>query len=200
MSSIIPVVGIDAAFANMGFARMNLDLETSKLDLASIRTVTTEGQTKKVVRKNSDDLRRARELHTALHEELDGCAVAFAEIPSGAQHARSSMGFGIAVGVLASCKIPLIEVMPVETKMVSIGSETASKAEIISWAAGLYPDAPWLRYQRDTNRGKVKRKIGDLHADNEHMADACAVVYAGIKTMQFQNLLTMLRSVANFKS
>lgn len=196
MSSIIPVVGIDAAFANMGFARMNLDLRTNRMELQRIRTVSTEGQNKKVVRKNSDDLRRARELHTALHEELDGCAVAFAEIPSGAQHARSSMGFGIAIGVLASCKIPLIEVMPVETKMASVGTETASKPEIISWAAGLYPDAPWLRYKADSSRGKVKRKIGDLHDDNEHTADACAVVYAGIRTVQFQNILAMLRSFA----
>ncbi len=200
MSSLIPVVGIDAAFANMGFARMNLNLRTNKLELVRIRTVTTEAQHKKVVRKNSDDLRRARELHTALHEELDGCAMAFAEIPSGAQHARSAMGFGIAIGVLASCKIPLVEVMPVETKLASVGTETATKPEMIAWAADLYPDAPWQRYKADSSRGKTRRKVGDLHDDNEHAADACAVVYAGIKTLQFQNLLSMLRSVAELKT
>jgi hypothetical protein len=50
--------------------------------------------------------------------------------------------------------------MPAETKLASVGSQTADKPEIIAWAAALYPEAPWLRYQKDAIRGKKKRKAG----------------------------------------
>lgn len=192
-TQLITVLGIDAAFANMGFARMKLDIETMELTLERLRTVSTEKQAgkKKVIRQNSDDLRRGRELFAAVHEELKGCDVVFAEIPSGAQHARSAMGFGISLGVLASIQKPLMEVMPVDTKLASVGTKTAEKAEMISWAASLYPEAQWRRYEKDT----PKNRAGDLHLDNEHEADAIGVVYAGIQIQPFKDLLSMWRSV-----
>src|SRR5687768_2399968 len=192
----ILVAGLDPAFSNLGIARMWLSLDTMALSLDRFRTISTEKRASKskMIRQNSDDLRRATELHAGLQEELEGCVVAFGEIPSGAQHARSALGFGVAIGVLASCLIPLIQVMPSETKLASVGSKTAQKPEIISWAAGKYPGAGWSRYQRDINTGKVKRKSGDLHDDNEHAADACAIVHAGIRTPEFTQLLAFWRA------
>jgi hypothetical protein len=199
MGSIL-VAGLDPAFAHFGISRMRLDLESLGLSLERIRTVVTEKKAgkRKVVRQNSDDLRRARELHDALHEELEGCTVAFGEIPSGAQHARSALGFGVALGVLASCKIPIIEVMPVETKLASVGTKTAEKPEIIAWAADRYPEAGWLRYEKDTRNktGKVVNRAGGLHVDNEHAADSCAVIHAGIKTPEFKQLLALWKATA----
>jgi Holliday junction resolvasome RuvABC endonuclease subunit len=196
MRSIL-VAGLDPALANFGIARMRLDLDTLDISLDRFRTVVTEklAGKKKVIRQNSDDLRRARELHQALHEELAGCTAVFAEIPSGAQHARSALGFGIAIGVLASCKIPMFEVMPLETKMGSVGSKSAGKPDIIAWAANRYPEAPWQRYEADT-RGKAPHKKGDLHDDNEHVADAIAIVHAGICLPDFKNLLAFWRATA----
>lgn len=192
----IRVVGLDPAFAHFGFARMLLDLESLELTLERVRTITTEKMAgkKKVIRQNSDDLRRAAELYEGFQEETDGCVVAFGEIPSGAQHARSALGFGIALGILASSKIPLIEVMPVETKLASVGSKKAEKPEIIAWAAEKYPDAGWQRYEKDVvKKGILHRKAGDLHDDNEHAADACAVIHAGIITPEFKRSLALWR-------
>ena len=197
MGSIL-VAGLDPALANFGIARMRLDLDSLQLSLERVRTIVTKPADKamrKVVRKNSDDLRRARELHNGFHEELHDCVVAFGEIPSGAQHARSALGFGVALGVLASCKIPIIEVMPVETKLASVGIKTAEKPEIIAWAAERYPQIDWQRYHEDViYRGKRTRSAGDLHEDNEHAADAAAAVHAGIQTEQFKQLLAMWRA------
>jgi hypothetical protein len=60
MGSIL-VAGLDPAFAHFGIARMRLDMETLGLSLERIRTVVTEKMAgkRKVVRQNSDDLRRA---------------------------------------------------------------------------------------------------------------------------------------------
>jgi Holliday junction resolvasome RuvABC endonuclease subunit len=198
MGSIL-VAGLDPAMANFGFAKMRLDLDTLGLSLEGVRTVSTVKMAGKgkVVRQNSDDLRRSRELHDAFHAEILGCTIAFGEIPSGAQHARSALGFGVALGVLASCPVPIIEVMPVETKVASVGSKTAEKPEIIAWAAATYPHIDWLTYQSDVIvKGKLKRKKGDLHDDNEHAADATAAVHAGIQTQQFKQLLALWRSGA----
>jgi hypothetical protein len=195
----ITVAGLDPAFANFGIARMHLDLDTLSMALVRFRTISTEAtKQKKVIRKNSDDLRRAAELHDAMHEEMAGCTLAFAEIPSGAQHARAAFGFGVAVGVLASCKIPLLQVMPLETKIHSVNNKKAEKPEIISWAAGLFPDADWLRYEKDTRnkKGHLANRAGDLHLDNEHVADAIAIIHAGVRLPEFKQSLALLRATA----
>jgi hypothetical protein len=168
------------------------------LKLERIRTICTEPQrgAKKVVRQNSDDLRRGRELFEGFQEEAEDCLVGFTEVPSGSQHSRSALGFGLSIGILASSPIPLIEVMPVETKLASVGTKTAEKPEIIAWAAGLYPDAGWILYEKDVPPSKKNpngRKSGDLHDDNEHAADACAVAHAGIRTPQFKQLMALLK-------
>lgn len=196
MGSIL-VAGLDPAFAAFGIARMWLDLETLELKLDRFRTVITEklAGSKKVIRQNSDDLRRSRELHEALHQELEGCTAVFGEIPSGAQHARSAFGFGVAMGVLASINIPLFEVMPLETKLGSIGSKKAEKPEIIAWAAERYPEAPWQRYEADTKnkKGALLNKAGSLHVENEHVADAIAIIHAGIRLPEFKQSLAFLQ-------
>ncbi|WP_316207499.1 hypothetical protein [Bradyrhizobium sp. SZCCHNR3118] len=197
MGSIL-VAGLDPAFANFGIARMRLDLDTLELSAERIRTLITrplDKAARKVIRKNSDDLRRAKELHEGFNEMIDGCVVAFGEIPSGQQHARSALGFGVALGVLASCPVPIIEVQPSETKVASVGNAKAEKPEIIAWAAARYPQLPWELYGGDVvYRGKRTRSAGELHENNEHAADAIAVVHAGIKTEQFKQLLALWKA------
>src|SRR5690349_10279903 len=100
--------------SNFGISRLLLHCDTLELRLESFRTIQTEPQrgSKKVVRQNSDDLRRAQELYAGFQEELTGCIIGFTEVPSGSQHSRSALGFGMSIGILASSPIPLIEVMP----------------------------------------------------------------------------------------
>jgi Holliday junction resolvasome RuvABC endonuclease subunit len=201
LSSIIRVAGIDPSLANWGMAKMRLDAETLDLELEDVTTICTEPRKGKTVRQNSDDLRRAGELYSGFQAWMRDCTLAFVEVPSGSQHQRSALGFGVAIGVLASSTVQLIEVMPVETKLASVGSKTADKPEIIAWAAATYPNIRWNTYHKDvTSKGKMTRRAGDLHADNEHAADACAVVHAGIQTSQFKQLLALWKSSARHLS
>jgi Holliday junction resolvasome RuvABC endonuclease subunit len=195
LSSIIRVAGIDPSLANWGMAKMLLNTDTLTLELEQISTICTEPRKNKVVRQNSDDLRRSGELYDGFQAWMKDCVIGFSEIPSGSQRARAALGFGVAIGVLASSPVQLIEVMPVETKLASVGSKTADKPEIIEWAARLYPKVTWQRYHKDVNsNGKVTRRAGELHKDNEHAADACAVIHAGIQTTQFKQLLALWKA------
>lgn len=169
---LIQITGIDAAFANMGFARMRFDTKAPRetLELVELRLITTEGQHKKEVRKSSDDLRRARELVRAVSSYCTGSLIAAVEVPTGSQSARSAWSLGIAVGVIASCPTTLVEVSPLEVKMASAGKKTASKAEIIEWATTRHPHSGWLKHK------------GKLTQANEHLADAVASIYAALET------------------
>lgn len=168
------VIGIDAAFSNMGFARMIMD--AGKPELESLHLESTESQHKKEVRKSSDDLRRARQLYTTMCCECEGALLAVAEVPSGSQSSRASWSLGIAVGVLAACPVTLVQVSQLEVKMASVGKKTASKEEMIEWAMALYPHADWLRH-----KGRPTKA-------NEHLADAVAIIHAGMRTDTFKLL------------
>jgi Holliday junction resolvasome RuvABC endonuclease subunit len=176
----IQVVGVDAAFSNMGFAIADIDLISKKILVKDIKLVKTESMSGKSVRKSSDDLRRAKQLQAALVANSDHCYVAFVEVPHGSQSARASWSLGIAVGVLSSCPIPIIQVNAEQVKMASIGKKTASKMDIINWAYKLYPDLPWL---------KSKDRL--IQA-NEHMADAIATLHAGVLTDDFKLAVSMV--------
>lgn len=180
----ITAIGIDAAFANMGFASVDLVVIGNTVQdvlITGLALVNTEKESGKTVRKSSDTLRRGRILHTALHELIAdiGPRLAFAEVPTGSQNAAASHGLGVAVGVLASCPIALIEVSPGEVKRLFTDKKrTVPKTEIMEWAYAKWPDAPWL-----TLGGKpgARRLNG-----NEHLADAMATIVAGIKTPEFK--------------
>lgn len=202
---MIRAIGIDAAFANMGLARVEIDPRGGTIWSQSIRCVDlklvgTEAQNKKTVRKSSDDLRRAIELHRALHDYIRDAQVIFAEIPSGAQSAAAAKYLGAALGILASSPIPIIEVSPLESRMVVSGakSQGVSKEQVVAWAAKNWPDAPWLRHSkagRVTGKGGrvlATWKAGDLQKPNEHLADAMATIAAGTKTPAFQQLMALL--------
>lgn len=198
---MIRAIGIDAAFAHMGFCRVVIRQSPKvsgvrfpgdlSIDCTDLRLVSTESENRKVVRKSSDGLRRAQELHAALQEYAEGAQFAFVEVPhGGALSAAAARAMGMAVGILASCPIPIIEVSPMEVKMAVTGSRKgaqASKAEIIQWAFKLWPSAPWMLHK---SNGKTFKK-GDLQNGNEHLADALAIVVAGIQTPEFQRLLAL---------
>lgn len=194
----IRAIGVDAAFANIGFASVTLEAHAGGpvvIRCDGLALVSTEGEDKKVVRRSSDRLRRAGELRAALIRACEGAAFAFVEVPSGTQNAAAAFGLGIAVGVLASCPIPIIEVNPMEVKAAVAGRRVkkgASKSEVVAWAAERWPDAPWLRAAAAARGkgGKVLPK-GRLLNDNEHLADAMAAVAAGVDTPEFRRLLAL---------
>jgi hypothetical protein len=181
----IKIVGFDPAMSNMGIAQATLDLDTMTFNVDNLLLVQTESNAGKTVRKSSDDLRRAKILHEALQDACKHASFAVAEVPTGTQSARGALGNGMSIGVLASCPIPLIEVSPTEAKLASTGCKTSTKGEMIAWAIDKYPNANWLLTRR-------KGALVPIN-DNEHLADACAIIEAGIKTPEFKAAISILR-------
>ena len=180
----IKAIAIDAAFANMGLACVEIELgETIKVVGVNVTLVSTERQDKKVVRKSSDDLRRAKILADALgaYTRCHAAQIAFAEVPSGSQSASAARALGIAVGVLGSCPVPIVEVSPMEVKRLFSpnGKRKVPKTEIIAWAMRQWPQLPWLKH------------AGKPTLANEHLADAMAIVMAGISTDEFKQTLAI---------
>lgn len=193
----ITAVSVDPALRNFGFAEWEIKIEPFSIRPVRIGLVTTSsGTTKnKVIRKNSDDLRCATELHKAFQEWCRDAAICFAEVPVGSKSSRAMLSVGLSIGILASCPVPIVQVQPHETKLATVGKKTATKDEMIAWAGRTYPDLAWRRLSRDIVKGgRLIKRAGDICDDQEHIADALAVAHAGIKTDQFQQLLSMWRA------
>jgi Holliday junction resolvasome RuvABC endonuclease subunit len=186
----IKVVGIDISLSNLGMAVGYYDTEAARFAVEKLVLVETEldKASRKTVRKNSDDLRRATLLQKALTLICKDATVAMVEMPVGSKSARAMASYGVCIGVMASCPVPLIQLTPYEVKEAAVGHKQAAKEEMIAWGADRFPDAPWRRH---TRIGKGY-KPGDLMAVNEHLADACAAVEAGLKTDEFARMLSML--------
>ena len=186
----IRLVSFDPALSNLGVALLRYNIFEQRLVLDRLHLAKTEPTKTKQVRKNSDDLERARILFRTMTEFSENRAFAIAEIPVGTQSARGAMSNGIALGVLAGCPVPLIQVTPTEAKLAGPGIKTATKQEMIEWAIGKYPHKDWL----------MRKSKGQLVpiADNEHLADAVAIAEAGIKTAQFKQALALYKAVHSF--
>lgn len=191
----IRIMGIDPALRNTGIAIFDYDTDTGDLEPVDLVLAQTEkGSDLKQVRKSSDDLNRARILRTALLAAIAKYSpqITAAEVPQGTQDARASFSNGVCTGLLASLPPGLIEVNPNEVKMAAVGSlKHVPKAEMIRWATTRWPTASWLRA-----RGNPK---GAIIADNEHLADACAVVEAAIYTPMFAQAVNMVKSLVPVK-
>lgn len=190
MSLKIRILGLDPALRNTGIAIGEYDVQTGKLDIVKVELLQTQKSKEgKVVRKSSDDLSCAKILVAGIARAnlVHVPTIAVAEVPGGTQSARGAFSNGICCGVLASVPVPLIEVSPDEVKLASVGSKTASKDQIIQWAIAQWPDAGWATR-------KIKGKV-ELLDKNEHMADACAAIKAGLLTQQFAQAVAMMTAM-----
>lgn len=184
----IRIMGLDPALTNLGIAVMIYDTETKELSGEDLILVQTQASKEKNMRKNADDLDRARTLHKGMVAASKSCVIAVGEVPEGTQSARGAFSNGNATMLLAACPIPLIPVTPKEAKVAATGDKYACKEEMIEWAMGKYPDLPW-------KTRKFKGKVVPT-ADNEHLADACAIVEAGISTEQFAQAVSLASMIA----
>lgn len=183
------LVSFDPSLSNWGTARAIYDTQTGALAFSMIDLQSTEPHAAKGVRKNCEDLDRARVLFGALALHTTGAQFAIAEVPVGSQSAAAMKAYGVCIGVLSACRIPLIPVTPTEVKLVSVGKKDASKVEMIEWATRLHPNLNWLTKKQ---QGKTS-----FVAKNEHMADAVAAMYAGIKSQQFKEILALTGSISS---
>jgi Holliday junction resolvasome RuvABC endonuclease subunit len=187
----IKIVGLDPSLSNFGIVKATLDINTLHYTVDDLVLVKTENEKdkklKKTVRKNSEDLERARKLYEGMVEACQGASLAIAEVPVGSQSARAMASYGVCVGVLAACPIPLIQVTPSEVKLAGTGYKSGTKDEMIEWAMSKFPAANWLLTKRAGQMVPV--------AANEHLADAVGAIEAGIKTDQLKGILSLMRGL-----
>lgn len=187
--AVLKVVGLDPSLRNWGISAGTLDTDTGKLLIKSLRVTQTKEPKGKDVRVNSDDLRAAKELMEGVMPFLEQANLIFVEVPVGSQSARAMASYGICVGVLGAIRAhgtPFFEVTPTEVKKATVGKQTATKAEMISWAMAAHPEAPWPMQ-------KSKGVMVPIAGTAEHMADATAAIHAGLKTNEYKQLAAMTR-------
>ena len=174
-------VAIDSSMRNTGVVVGRII--DNEIFVDTIHLTTTEKTKNKQVRASSDTVSRCRSTFNFVQDILkkETPNVVFAETPSGSQSSSAMKSYGITCMLIASINPPPIEVTPIEVKMASFGKKTASKKDMIDWAANKYPDLPWFFHG------------GKLQAKNEHIADAIAAAHAGIKTNEFKQLINLLR-------
>lgn len=180
--SVIKIGGFDPSMSNFGMSKGEYCTEAELLIIKELRLQKTSSSNNKSVRKNSDDLRRAKELQAAMQSFFKDVDVVCVEIPVGSQSARAMASYGMCIGILASLNKPLIQVTPSEVKIAATGSKAATKGDMIRWATGRHPELPW--------RARKTKGIWSLLNDNEHLADSIAAIEAAIETDQFK-LLTI---------
>lgn len=184
VGTTVSVLGIDPGLANMGLVEADVCLLTGKvINVSRMTLIRTEKSKDKQVKRRNDDMHRARTLQEGLSTAASRCLLGMAEVPGGAQSARAAYALGIAVGILSSCPVPLIEVDPQQVKKAVTGKKTASKQEMIEWATAQFPDADWIKQR------------GRLTDANEHLADALAIIFAGITTPEFKSWSAIAASI-----
>ena len=190
MTKVIKVVGQDPSLRNWGVAVGTLNLETKKLSIEYVALTNPVLPTGKQVRQNSSDLESALQLYKGATDAAIGAHAVFVEVPVGSQSARAMASYGICVGVLGALRangIPFFEVTPTEVKLAAVGNKTATKQDMIKWSMESHPEANWPTYKQN---GKVM--VSEAKA--EHMADAVAAIYAGIRCNSFQQMLPFIGS------
>ena len=193
MSNLIKVVGLDPSLRNWGIAEGSIDISTLGIDISNLTTVCPTLPTGKQTRQNSLDIESAKQLYERTLKACREASVIFVEVPVGSQSARAMASYGICVGILGGLRgsgINFIEVTPTEVKLAATNNKNASKTDMINAMGNKHPDAPWPTKIEKGQLSLVTTKA-------EHMADAIASIYAGIKTNTFQQLIQLRKQNAN---
>lgn len=191
MNQAIRILGIDPALANTGVAIAEYSIATRTFEVIHIALFSTESSKVKTVRKTSDDVERMSVAFNGVMDTIDQFKPTFAagEVPVASQSARGAFSNGGCHMLFAGVRrvLPLVQVTPMEVKVASAGPKHAAKQEMIEWAVSRWPRLPWNTHQ---SRGQVV-----LNLDNEHMADACGAIAAGVKTPQFMQAMAMMQGM-----
>jgi Holliday junction resolvasome RuvABC endonuclease subunit len=184
------ILGLDFGLAYTGFAIAEVDIESGSITrVCDLGVITTESQRQiKQIRLTSDDLRRATIIAEAIGRKRDEAQVdvVAAEMVTSTRHIRPTFSFGVLVGITASLRRPVIQVLPHEVKLAATGRRDASKKDIIQWALRLTErdHVQWPTSARSNSRGL---RIGNsfVQRSAEHQADALAVIQAAVRSDQF---------------
>lgn len=162
----LKVVGIDGALNNFGVAVGRYNTNTKKLEIDSIYHISEKRDKGKS--KSLADVDRIKTINRKLKRYIRGADVIFAELVGGSQSSAAAWSLGVTMGILGSLNKEVLWVTPREAKKAT-GDPKASKREVINWATKKYSHLKWRKYR------------GRLVNDNEHAADACAILVSGLK-------------------
>jgi len=189
---IIRIIAQDPSMNNWGLVSATVDIVTDKVVIHAMKVCVNlkeDKQTKKTVRKSTQDLTRSRKLSADIKEYFDEFEpnFTFVEVPHGSQSASAMKGYGMCIGVLGGITTPMVQLSEQECKINAVGKKSATKKEMIEWAMSLHPEAPW----------KVRNSKGEVvsvDGYNEHLADAVGALYAGLSTDQFLQAVEVART------
>ena len=190
-SDAIVVVGMDPSLRNWGLSKATYYPITGELEVTVLDIVNPSVPDGKQVRNNSKDLACAQQLSQGAAAFCMGAKAVFVEVPHGSQSARAMASYGICLGVLGALRaqgVTFFEVSEAEVKLATIGkNKKVTKIEMIEWAMKQHPNAPWPM--------KVEKGVQSVvEGKAEHMADATGAIHAGIASVPFQQLLTLLKA------
>lgn len=177
---------------NWGIAYADYCTDSEILTPTGLDLIRPEKLKDKNARVSHQDLYRFEQLANgafAAAKERDGI---FVEVPHGSQSAASMKSAAACQGILASLRAnghSFYELNANDVKIASVNNKKATKLEMIEWATSLYPDLPW-----PTEVKLGKKRIVEGRA--EHMADAVAVLHAGIQLDEFKRTLQFLKSLS----
>ena len=192
-SKEVTVCGFDPSLRNWGIAVGRYNISNKQITIKHVSVVCPVLSTGKKVRQNRLDIESAIQLYSDAVTAAVDAHIVFVEVPVGSQSARASVSYGICVGILGamvSSGFSVVELTPAAIKLAGVGSEVATKKEMIEWAVAKHPEANWPTR-------KVNGQVVVCEGKAEHMADAVAAIYAGISSEQFKQVL--LRLEANQK-
>jgi hypothetical protein len=178
---MVRIVGLDPSLRNWGMVNALYDQEHKKLLVQSVEIIQPDLSMVGSSKQNLLDIESATQLYAGTFALIRDADFVIAEIPTGSQSSRASLGSGVCLGVLGALKlIPLLNFIPVsptEVKRAGHGTLNATKKEMIEWAVTKHPEANWPRYK---SKGELVINEGKA----EHMCDALAAIYAGLKKLK----------------
>lgn len=178
MSKTIRFIAMDPSLANTGFLWGEIINDEPKL--LGWEVIQTSKTNNKQIRASSDTVERAKATIEAINRITESVnpTVTFAETPSGSQSSNGMKSYGLSCSYIALLKPSAIQVTPTEVKKATVGKKTASKEEIMSWAEKQHP---YFNFERNKTGELIKARM-------EHICDCIAIVHAGIKTSQYEQI------------
>jgi len=162
-------VAIDPSLSNTCLTAF--DVSGDRIIVIASVTISTEKNPNKKIRASSDLIERCVDLYRGSKQFVERYVpdIIFAETPSGSQSASGMKNYGVSCFLLASLPDRCLEVTPQEVKLASVGRKNAAYEK--------HPEAPWLI------------RNGFPLMKQEHMADSIGVMYAGMRTKEFEWLI-----------
>lgn len=187
MDKKIRFVSIDPALTHTGIVWG--EIVNGTITMKNMLLIETEKTKNKQVRASSDTIDRCRQTYNLLIDVIDNVKpqVIFVETPSGSQSSDGMKSYGAVCQLIATLKPIPIEVTPTEVKIATVGNKTATKLEMIKWAYNNF-QLNWFK----SSKGYEMPDGKTLAHKNEHIADACAIAVAGMKTRQYNQLESVI--------